>query len=67
MPDLVNWHGKLVPRWLVTLSPVEFVPVTCRVCGGLGEIPETIDEENFDVMVPCYACGSKVNQCESSG
>lgn len=43
-------------------SPFEYDPVfdkaspSCPRCGGLRKIPEPIDEEKLDALVPCPHC-----------
>jgi hypothetical protein len=55
MSKYVDWGGKIVPRSAVKpMEPIE--AGTCGRCGGLGAVPEQIDDDRHDVMVPCYAC-----------
>lgn len=35
----------------------------CEYCGGSGEQPETIDEERYAVLVPCWACRRYCREC----
>lgn len=59
----VWYKGKLVPRCAV--EPTGFEPPgACGICGGFGAIPETIDEERHDVMVPCYRCQKFCEACK---
>lgn len=59
---LVNWDGKLIPRCVVEpdLNPPKG---SCTRCGGLGRVPEQIDEDRHDVMVPCFMCQMFCKTC----
>lgn len=59
--ELVNWDGKLFPRCLVTGGPVP--EGACPQCGGIGSVPEQIDEDRLPVMVPCQACQVLCKRC----
>lgn len=61
-PDLVDWDGKLVPRALVEGVPARGA---CPNCGGLGEIPEEIDEDRWSTMVPCWRCRRYCKACKA--
>ena len=53
----VEWKGKLWLRSLLESDGLEpLAPDACPTCGGFGSIPETIDEERYDVMVQCWRC-----------
>jgi hypothetical protein len=53
----VQWGNRIVPASLLEPTARELSqPGVCRLCGGLGSIAETIDEERYDVMVPCHMC-----------
>lgn len=65
-PNVVDWGGRLVSRALVEVSATEVLaPGVCARCGGLGEIPETIDAERFDVMMPCHSCHLYCVECDA--
>jgi hypothetical protein len=62
MSRLVEWDGRLIPRALIEpdLNPP---PGTCSRCGGLGSIPEQLDDDRLPVMVPCYRCREFCKTC----
>jgi hypothetical protein len=49
------WKGKLWPRSLFD-PPIDSPPAACPICGGIGLVAESIDEERYDVMVECWRC-----------
>jgi hypothetical protein len=59
----VDWGGRLVPRRIVE-PDLSITPGVCRACDGLGAVPETIDEERYDVMVPCHFCRVFCKLCD---
>ncbi len=62
MGKWVKWRGQTVPRTL--MEPEVNPPASaCRHCGGAGEVPETIDDEKYDVMVPCHMCRTYCKAC----
>jgi hypothetical protein len=60
--SMVLWHGKLVPRALVTPDGGE-APGVCVQCGGLGLVPETLHDDRLDEMCPCWACRKYCGAC----
>lgn len=57
MSRFVEWGGKLWGRSFFEPSLWEPLPPgTCPRCGGLGVVPEQIDEERYDVAVQCPSC-----------
>jgi hypothetical protein len=62
MSRYVTRGGKLYPaRFFDPLNPK---PGDCPHCGGTGEYPESIDEERYDVMVPCFMCRRFCTVCK---
>jgi hypothetical protein len=53
---------KLVPSFLTEplLNPPKGA---CTRCGGSGSIPESIDEDLPDEMVPCFMCQEYCKTC----
>jgi hypothetical protein len=63
MSRLVRWGSAFVPRALV--EPAGTVqPGVCPQCGGLGSVPEQIDRDRFDEMVPCWRCRMYCKTCK---
>ena len=60
----VEWGGK---HWSASFFdvPYDLPPGLCARCGGLGVVPETIDEERFDVAVPCERCHMWCTACRA--
>jgi hypothetical protein len=65
MSRFVEWDGKLVPRSLfdATEDDLSYRPDSCKMCRDSGVLQETIDEERYDVMVPCWACRRYCKAC----
>ena len=59
----VTRNGTFVPRVLIDPWPDDD-PKVCGACGGLGSVPETIDEERYDVLVPCEWCQRYCKTCK---
>lgn len=59
--NYVKWGRNLVPRFLC--EPDDFRPGECSRCGGLGLIPEMIDDEQHEEMVPCFMCREYCKAC----
>jgi hypothetical protein len=55
MSRFVEYCGKLWPREFFD-PRLDLLPGACPQCGGLGVVAESIDEERFDVAVPCWMC-----------
>ena len=64
MSRFVEWRGKIWPRSFFD-PPIDLPPGACGWCGGLGEIPEQIDEEKADMMVPCPHCRMWCKPCRA--
>lgn len=64
MSRFVEWHGKLWPRSFFD-PPVDLPAGICGWCGGLGVVPEQIDEERADVMAPCPHCRMWCKACRA--
>jgi hypothetical protein len=47
---------RIVPRLLFEPTDLKYRPDSCKVCDDLGVTVETIDEERYDVTVPCWKC-----------
>lgn len=62
MSRYVEWGGKLWERGFFN-PPLKLSPGTCPNCGGLGVVPESIDEERYDVAVPCHYCRMYCKTC----
>jgi len=60
--QLVEWDGKLLPRALV--EPQYNPPAkTCGWCGGLGRVPEQLDDDRLPVMAVCQSCQEYCPAC----
>jgi hypothetical protein len=64
MSRFVEWEGKLWGRGFFD-PPLDLPPGACGWCGDLGVIPEQIDEERFDVAVPCPHCRMFCRPCNA--
>lgn len=64
MSRFVEWRGKLWER-LFFDPPLDLPPDTCGHCGGLGLVPEQIDEERYDVAVACPWCRVFCQTCHN--
>lgn len=62
MSRWVEWRGTSLPRGLFD-PPLDLKPGTCPRCGGLGVVPERIDEEKYDVAFPCQDCRMFCKTC----
>ena len=58
----VYMGDRLVPRAAFTVYVPEKTP-SCTNCGGLGQYPDSIDDERHDVMVPCPVCQEYCKVC----
>ena len=63
MSRFVEWGGKLWGRGFFE-PPLDLPAGTCVQCGGLGVVPEQIDEERYDVAVPCWRCRMFCKTCK---
>lgn len=62
-----NWvysGGRPVPRALFEPLDPNPRPGVCTVCDGAGVTVETIDEERYDVLVPCWKCRTYCRTCK---
>ena len=57
----VYYGGELLPRELFDMPGP---PGSCPRCGGMGRVPESIDRELPDVMVPCDMCQMWCGRCK---
>lgn len=57
----VRWHDELFPSLM--FGELIHSPGICSWCGGLGVVPEQIDEERFPVAVPCGHCQMHCDHC----
>jgi hypothetical protein len=48
--------GRIVPRILFDPVDLKYRPDVCKVCDGMGVTLQTLDEERYDVAMPCWAC-----------
>ena len=55
MADYVEHKGRIVPA--VVFAPNEDRIPDCKVCGDVGLVRETLDDDRLDVMVKCWSCG----------
>jgi len=62
MSRFVEWGGKHWGRNFFD-PPANAPRGVCVRCGGLGVVPETIDEERYDVAVPCPSCRFYCKPC----
>ena len=62
MSRWVQWGDKIVPAFL--LEPELNQRAECRLCGDSGYLLETIDEERYDVAVPCWKCRVFCKACD---
>lgn len=63
MSRFVEWGGKLWEKCLFD-PPPNPPPGVCPHCGGMGAVFEQIDEERFDVLVPCHHCRMYCKSCK---
>jgi hypothetical protein len=61
-PRFVEWDGKLVPYAMVAIRET-IAPGTCAICGGLGRVPEQLDDDRLPVMAPCWSCREYCKKC----
>jgi len=59
--SFVSEGGHLVPRTL--FEPTSLGPYSCPQCCDTGVSIERIDEERYDVVVPCWACRRFCKPC----
>ena len=62
MSRWVEWRGKYWDRLFFEV-PHDLPRGACQHCGDLGLVPEQIDEERFDVAVPCQHCQMFCKKC----
>ena len=55
MSQWVEWGGKLW-HYRFFQPDLDLKPGTCPTCGGLGVVPQQIDDERYDIAVPCDRC-----------
>ncbi len=60
----VRWGDHLVPRIMCEPDLDAAKPGTCPHCGGVGAYPESIDEERYDEMMPCFWCREFCKACQ---
>jgi hypothetical protein len=58
----IRMGRKHVPAFLCE-SPLDAPKGACPHCGGSGSIPESIDDERYDVLVPCVWCQEYCKAC----
>jgi hypothetical protein len=63
MSNFVRWGDRIVPR-CVCEPPDDIPPGECVECGGLGLIPEMVNDDRLDEMVPCYRCQKYCRECK---
>jgi hypothetical protein len=63
MSRMVRYGGQLFPRGLFE-PPLNPPRGACVHCGGLGHVPEQIDEDLPDEMVPCSWCQIYCRKCK---
>lgn len=59
----VEWDGRLVPASLFDATDDLTRKPDCGICCDRGVVQETIDEERYDVMVPCWNCRQFCKAC----
>lgn len=64
MSRLVKFGGKIYPRYLFEATGSD--PRDCPQCGGLGVVPEQLDDDRIDEMVPCPTCKMWCKRCKRS-
>ena len=64
MSRFVEWGGKYWERWFFE-PPLDLPKGACPNCGGLGVVAEQIDEERYDVAVPCHYCRMYCKTCKN--
>ena len=64
MSRFVRWGDKLWERAFFD-PPPNLPPGTCAWCGGLGVVPEQIDEDRYDVAVACPSCRTWCPHCHA--
>jgi hypothetical protein len=64
MSRFVEWGGKYWERAFFEV-PLDLPPGVCGHCGGLGVVPESIDEERYDVAVHCPWCRLFCRHCRA--
>ena len=52
----VQWGDRIVPATLFEPRDFKYRPDACKTCDDTGVTVETIDEERYDVVVPCWRC-----------
>lgn len=57
----IRWHDDLFPSFM--FGELVHSPGVCVFCGGLGVVPEQIDEDRFPVAVPCWRCQVHCGRC----
>lgn len=62
----VEWEGKHYPASFFAPEP-DPPRDTCPRCGGLGVVPEEIDEERYFVAFPCPECRWLCRRCGQRG
>lgn len=62
MSRYVRWGDRLLPRALAEPVEPKYEPA-CTVCGDMGIVLETIDEDRHDVVLPCWACKRFCKAC----
>jgi hypothetical protein len=60
--SFIQEGGHLVPR--VLFEPDLKHRAECKQCGDTGVQIERIDEERYDVLVPCFACQVYCKACD---
>jgi hypothetical protein len=55
--------GQLVPRFFFDPPDLQYRRDVCKVCDGTGVTLETLDEERYDVAMPCWSCRMLCKVC----
>ena len=64
MSRYVDDRGKILPRSFFE-PPLDLPEGACPHCGGGGQLAEQIDEERYDVLVPCFHCRKYCVACRA--
>jgi hypothetical protein len=60
----VQWGDRIMPRFTVEPTDLKYRRDACKVCDDLGVTLETIDEERYDVAMPCWSCRKYCETCK---
>jgi len=62
--DWVESDGRIMPSTIFEPTREQIRSAACKLCGDSGVLIECIDEERYNVTVPCWKCQEYCRICD---